>query len=63
LHFEVLVHDDASSDDTAAIISEYEAKYPHIFKPVYQKQNQFSQGIRYGGLSIPKGMWPVCGYL
>ncbi len=39
--FEVLVHDDASSDDTAAIISDYEAKYPHIFKPVYQKQNQF----------------------
>jgi len=56
--FEVLVHDDASSDDTAAIISEYEAKYPHIFKPVYQKQNQFSQGIK---------IWPdyqfprVCG--
>lgn len=43
--FEVLVHDDASTDKTADIIREYEAKYPEIIKPIYQKQNQKSQGV------------------
>lgn len=41
--FEVLIHDDASTDRTADIIREYEKKYPHIVKPVYQKENQWSR--------------------
>lgn len=43
--FEVLIHDDASTDGTADIIREYEAKYPHIIKPIYQTENQFSKGV------------------
>jgi glycosyltransferase involved in cell wall biosynthesis len=39
--FEILVHEDASTDSTAAIIKEYELNYPHIFKCVYQHDNQF----------------------
>jgi len=42
--FEVLIHDDASTDNTANIIREYEAKYPGIIMPIYQTENQFSQG-------------------
>ncbi len=42
--FEVLIHDDASTDDTAKIIREYEEKYPNIIKPIYQVKNQYSQG-------------------
>ncbi len=42
--FEVLVHDDASTDNTADIIREYENKYPELIKPIYQKENQYSQG-------------------
>lgn len=42
--YEVLVHDDASPDGTADIIREYEAKYPDIIKPIYQTENQYSQG-------------------
>lgn len=43
--YEVLINDDASTDHTAAIIAEYEAKYPDIIKPVYQKENQYSKGV------------------
>lgn len=44
--YEVLVHDDASTDSTANIIKEYAEKYPNIIKPIFQKENQYSQGIR-----------------
>ena len=41
--FEILIHDDASTDRTADIIREYEALYPNIIKPIYQTVNQYSQ--------------------
>ena len=37
--FDVIVHDDASTDNTASIIREYEKKYPDIIKPIYEKEN------------------------
>ena len=40
--FEVIVHDDASTDNTAQIIKKYELQYPEIIKPVYQKKNIYS---------------------
>lgn len=40
---EVLVHDDASTDQTANIIHEYELMYPDIIKPIYQTENQYSK--------------------
>ena len=43
--YEVLIHDDASTDKTAEIIREYERKYPDLIKPVYQTKNQYSQGV------------------
>ena len=39
-----IVHDDASTDNSVAIIREYEAKYPHIFKPIYEGSNIYSVG-------------------
>ena len=42
--FEVLVHDDASTDNTPNIIRNFEDKYPEIIKPIYQKENQYSKG-------------------
>lgn len=41
--FEAIVHDDASTDGTADIIREYEAKYPDIIKPIYEIENQYSK--------------------
>lgn len=41
--FEIIVHDDASTDNTAKIIHEYEKKYPLIIKPIYEKENQYSK--------------------
>ncbi len=39
--FELIVHDDASSDDTAKIVREYADRYPHIVRPIFQNENQF----------------------
>lgn len=41
--FEAIVHDDASTDGSAAIIREYAAKYPDIIKPIYETENQYSK--------------------
>lgn len=44
--YELLIHDDASTDNSAKIIREYEEKYPDIIKPIYQTENQHSQNIK-----------------
>lgn len=41
--FEAIVHDDASTDGSAAIIREYAEKYPDIIKPFYETVNQYSK--------------------
>lgn len=41
--FVAVVHDDASTDNSAAIIREYEEKYPDIIKPIYEAENQYSK--------------------
>lgn len=46
--FEIIIHDDASTDHTADIIREYEKKYPTLFKPIYQSENQYSQHVDIG---------------
>ena len=43
--FEVLVHDDASTDSTAKIIEKYAKKYPKIIKPILQVENQYSKKV------------------
>lgn len=43
--FEVLVHDDCSTDGTAEILKEYEEKFPDVIKVLYEEENQYSKGI------------------
>lgn len=43
--FEIIVHDDASQDETVSIIEDYVKKFPEIIKPIFQQENQYSKGI------------------
>lgn len=43
---EIIINDDCSTDGTTEIIREYAEKYPDKIFPVYQKENQYSQGGR-----------------
>ena len=46
--FEAIVHDDASTDGTAAIVREYAEKYPDIIKPIFETENLYSKGGGFG---------------
>ncbi|MBZ0204738.1 MAG: glycosyltransferase [Flavobacteriales bacterium] len=41
--YEVVVHDDASPDGTAAIIRDYAERFPDIIRPIFQTVNQFTR--------------------
>lgn len=43
--FEIIIHDDASTDNTANIIREYALKYPDLIFPIFQNENKWSKGI------------------
>lgn len=44
--FEIIVRDDASTDNTANVIREYEKKFPSIIKPIYELENRFQKGVK-----------------
>lgn len=52
--YELIIHDDASSDRTAKIIREYEKKYPQIIRTIIQKENQFSHCHIYPSFLFPE---------
>lgn len=41
-NFEVIVHDDASTDKTAEIIREFQKTYPDLIFPIFQEKNLYS---------------------
>jgi glycosyltransferase involved in cell wall biosynthesis len=43
--YEIIIHDDASTDGTTEIIKRYEKKHPDLIKAIYQTENQYSQGV------------------
>lgn len=42
---EILLHDDASTDGTAAIVARYAKAYPGVFRATLQRENQYSKGV------------------
>ena len=43
--FEILIHDDVSTDGTIEILKRYAEKYPEIVKPLFEEENQYSKGV------------------
>ena len=41
--FVAVIHDDASTDASAAIIREYEENFPNIIKPIYENENLYKK--------------------
>lgn len=41
--FVAIVHEDASTDNTAEVLREYAEKYPDIILPIYEAENQYSK--------------------
>lgn len=46
--FEIIIHDDASTDRTSKVIEKYSSAYPRIVKTIMQKDNKYSKGINPG---------------
>ena len=53
--FELIIHDDCSTDTTRQIIQEYHDKYPDLIKVILQDENQYQKGVAI----VEKFMLPV----
>lgn len=51
--FEILLHDDASTDGTIEIVNEYAKNYPNIIIPIIQTENQYSKGYKPSKITLP----------
>lgn len=55
--YEIIAVDDASTDDSLAILREYESNYPWKFKVIELYENVKQGGARNRGIDAAKGIW------
>lgn len=57
--YELIIHDDCSTDSTSNIIKKYTEKYPNIIKHIIPIKNIYSQGLKpsINALSFSKGSY------
>lgn len=62
--YEIIIHDDLSSDNSAKIIREYAKAHPDIITPIIQTMNQFSKGIEINAqIVIPRAKGKYIAFL
>lgn len=54
--YEILIHDDASTDGTTELVKEYENRYPDIIRCMYETTNQYSKGNLFANWDCLFGM-------
>ena len=45
-NYEIIIHDDASTDNTQQIICSYKSQYPSLIHTILQTENQMSKGVK-----------------
>ncbi|MBQ7955112.1 MAG: glycosyltransferase family 2 protein [Lachnospiraceae bacterium] len=55
--YEIIAVDDGSTDDSPAILGEYQEKYPDKFKVIYHEKNKRQGGAKNTGLKVAAGQW------
>jgi glycosyltransferase involved in cell wall biosynthesis len=55
--FEIVIHDDASKDESQKILKEYQIRFPKIIKLILQSENQYSKGY-----DLLQPVWQNCKY-
>lgn len=43
--YELIIHDDCSTDNSVEILRLYESRFPSILSVIYEKDNQYSKGV------------------
>jgi glycosyltransferase involved in cell wall biosynthesis len=62
--YEIIIHDDKSTDNSAKIIKDYANDYPDIIVPILQTENQFSKGTEIiSNFIIPKAKGKYIAFL
>ncbi len=62
--YEIIIHDDKSSDRSSEIILDYAKAYPDIIIPIIQQENQFSKGTEVNAyLVIPRAKGKYIAFL
>ena len=62
--YEIIIHDDNSTDSSANVIMEYANDYPDVIVPILQAENQFSQGTEIiSSYIIPKAKGKYVAFL